>query len=292
MSFLDFVPYLVSGLGVGAVYALSGVGLVVLYRASGVLNFAFGAMGATGAYVAAACLDAGYPQVLAWCAAVATATATSLVYGLVLAPRLAARDRVVRSVATLGFALMLLGFCEWYWGDTPRRLVLPTDGQALDFGDVRFTYTRLVGLALAFAMMAAIGVLLARTRLGLQMRALANQRDLSALLGIRVLRVDAAAWVISGVFAGITGLLLANLVRLQAAVLTFLVIPAFAAAIVGRLSSLPATVAAGVAIGLAEALAITVPGFAEYRSATPFLIALVAMLFIGSTSGGSAANAS
>jgi branched-chain amino acid transport system permease protein len=199
---------------------------------------------------------------------------------------------VVRSVATLGFALMLLGFCEWYWGDTPRRLVLPTDAQALDFGDVRFTYTRLVGLALAFAMMAAIGVLLARTRLGLQMRALANQRDLSALLGIRVLRVDAAAWVISGVFAGITGLLLANLVRLQAAVLTFLVIPAFAAAIVGRLSSLPATVAAGVAIGLAEALAITVPGFAEYRSATPFLIALVAMLFIGSTSGGSAANAS
>ncbi|ABC37901.1 Branched-chain amino acid transport system / permease component, putative [Burkholderia thailandensis E264] len=264
----------------------------MLYRASGVLNFAFGATGALGAYVAAACLDAGYPQALAWGAAIAASTAASLVYGLALAPRLAARDRVVRSIATLGFALVLLGFCEWYWGDTPRRLVLPTDSEALDFGDVRFTYTRIVGLALAFAMMAAIGVVLARTRLGLQMRALSNDRHLSGLLGIRVLRVDVAAWAISGVFAGITGLLLGNLVRLQAAVLTFLVIPAFAAAIVGRLASLPATVAAGVAIGLAEALAITVPGFAPYRSATPFLIALVAMLFIGSQSSGHAANES
>lgn len=88
MNAIDFVPYLISGLGVGAVYALSGVGLVVLYRASGVLNFAFGATGALGAYVAAACLDADYPQALAWGAAVAASTAASLVYGLVLAPRL------------------------------------------------------------------------------------------------------------------------------------------------------------------------------------------------------------
>lgn len=292
MTLIGLTPYLISGLGVGAVYALSGVGLVVLYRASGVLNFAFGALGAFGAYVGASCLDADCPQVLAWAAAIAVSTTSSLLYGLVLAPRLAHRDRVVRSVATLGFALILLGFCEWYWGDTPRRLVLPTDSEALDFGSVRFTYTRIVGLVLAIAMMAAISVLLARTRLGLQMRALSNDRNLSGLLGIRTLRVDVAAWIISGMFAGVTGLLLANLVRLQATVLTFLVIPAFAAAIVGQLASLPVTVAAGVVIGLVEALAITLPGFAEYRSSTPFLLAIVAMLFIGRTPLRNATNES
>ncbi|MBK6864418.1 MAG: branched-chain amino acid ABC transporter permease [Ideonella sp.] len=277
------LPFLISGLGVGAVYALSGVGLVVLYRSSGVLNFAFGALGAIGAYVAWSLLDREWPQALAWAAAVLTAVLLSLAYGRWLAPRLAARDPTIRSIGTLGFALIVLGFTEWYWGEQPRRLVLPTDSGAFEFalagGDVRLIYTRVLGLLLAVLMMAGVALLLGRTRIGLKMRALATDRDLSALLGIRVLQVDTVAWLLSGAFAGVCGLLLANIVRLQATLLTFLVIPAFAAAIVGRLRSLPATVAGGVAIGVLEALAIKVPSFAPFRTATPFLIALAMILF-------------
>lgn len=277
------LPFIVSGLGVGAVYALSGVGLVVLYRSSGALNFAFGALGAIGAYVAWSLLQADWPQALAWAASIATAMLLSLAYGRLLAPRLAMHNPTIRSIGTLGFALVLLGFTEWFWGEQPRRLVLPTDSGALElaFGEdsVRLTYTRVLGLALAGVMMAGIGLLLTRTRIGLKMRALANDRELSALLGIRVLQVDTVAWVLSGAFAGICGLLLANIVRLQATLLTFLVIPAFAAAIIGRLQSLPATVLGGIAIGVLEALAILVPGFAAFRSATPFLIALALVAF-------------
>jgi branched-chain amino acid transport system permease protein len=274
----DLLPFLISGLGVGAVYALSGVGLVVLYRSSGVLNFAFGALGAVGAYVAWSALDQGWPLVLAALAAVATSVVLSLAYGRLLAPRLAEREPTVRSIGTLGLALVVLGFTEWFWGEQPRRLVLPTDAGAIEFAEVRLTHTRVLGLALAVAMMAAVGALLARTRIGLAMRALADQRALSAILGIRVLQVDTVAWVISGAFAGVCGLLLGNIVRLQATVLTFLVIPAFAAAIIGRLASLPVTVAAGLGIGMLEAVAVLVPGFAPFRTATPFLIALLAIV--------------
>lgn len=274
----DLTPFLVAGLGVGAVYALSGVGLVVLYRSSGVLNFAFGALGAVGAYVAWSALDRDWPLALAALAAVATSVAISLAYGRLLAPLLAEREPTVRSIGTLGLALVVLGFTEWFWGEQPRRLVLPTDAGAIEFADVRLTHTRVLGLAAAVSMMAAVGLLLARTRIGLAMRALADQRGLSAILGIRVLQVDTAAWAISGAFAGVCGLLLANIVRLQATVLTFLVIPAFAAAIIGRLSSLPATVAAGLAIGMLEAVAVLVPGFSPFRTATPFLIALLAIV--------------
>lgn len=274
----DLLPFLISGLGVGAVYALSGVGLVVLYRSSGVLNFAFGALGAVAAYVAWSALDHEWPLALAALAAVVTSVAISLAYGRLLAPRLAEREPTVRSIGTLGLALVVLGFTEWFWGEQPRRLVLPTDAGALEFADVRLTYTRVLGLAAAVSMMAAVGLLLARTRIGLAMRALADQRALSAILGIRVLQVDTAAWVISGAFAGVCGLLLGNIVRLQATVLTFLVIPAFAAAIIGRLSSLPVTVAAGLAIGMLEAVAVLVPGFSPFRTATPFLIALLAIV--------------
>jgi branched-chain amino acid transport system permease protein len=203
----------------------------------------------------------------------------SLAYGRLIAPHLAQLNPTIRSIGTLGFALVVLGFTEWFWGEQPRRLVLPTDAGALELADVRLTYTRVIGLALAVAMMAGIGLLLLRTRIGLKMRALANDRDLSALLGIRVLQVDTVAWVLSGAFAGVCGLLLANIVRLQATLLTFLVIPAFAAAIIGRLESLPATVAGGILIGVLEAVAIVVPGLAAFRSATPFLVALLAIAF-------------
>jgi branched-chain amino acid transport system permease protein len=274
----DFTPFLISGLGVGAVYALSGVGLVVLYRSSGVLNFAFGALGALGAYVAWSVLDRDGPLALAALAAVAVSLGVSLVYGRLIAPLLAEREPTVRTIGTLGLALVVLGFTEWFWGEQPRRLVFPTDADAIEFGDVRLTHTRVLGLAIAVAMMGTVGLLLAHTRVGLAMRALADRRTLAGILGVRVLRVDTLAWMLSGAFAGASGLLLGNLVRLQATVLTFLVIPAFAAAIIGRLSSLPATVAGGLAIGILEALAVLVPGFAPYRTAMPFLIALAAVL--------------
>lgn len=275
----ELLPFLVSGLGVGAVYALSGVGLVVLYRSSGVLNFAFGAIGALGAYVAWSALDRDWPQWLAWAAAIVTSTAVSFIYGRVLAPKLSEYDPTVRSIGTLGLALMLMGFTEWFWGEQSRRLLLPTDSSAVELGDVRLTYTRILGLVVAVTMMATVGLLLGKTRVGLKMRALADDRHLSAILGIRVLQVDTVAWLLSGAFAGVCGLLLANIVRLQATVLTFLVIPAFAAAIIGRLSSLPITVAAGLAIGATEAVAITVPALAAFRSAVPFVIALAAIAF-------------
>jgi branched-chain amino acid transport system permease protein len=271
-------PFVVSGLGAGAVYALSGVGLVVLYRSSGVLNFAFGALGALGAYVAWSALEHGWPLPLAAVAAMAVALAVSLAYGRLLAPLLAEREPMVRTIGTLGLALVVLGFTEWFWGEQPRRLVFPTDADAMEFADFRLTHTRLLGLAIAFAMMTGVSLLLARTRIGLAMRALADQRGLAGILGVRVLHVDAVAWMLSGVFAGICGLLLGNMVRLQAAVLTFLVIPAFAAAIIGRLFSLPGTVAGGLLIGMLEAVAVLVPGFAPYRTATPFLIALAAVV--------------
>src|SRR5215467_6919257 len=111
----DLGPFVVTGLAVGGVYALSGVGLVVLYRACGVLNFAYGALGMIGAMVAWQLIQNGQPAALAWLVCVALATLLSLLYGGLLAPQLAYRDTVVKAVATLGFALILLGIAGWVW---------------------------------------------------------------------------------------------------------------------------------------------------------------------------------
>jgi branched-chain amino acid transport system permease protein len=279
-DFPNLAPFLVAGLSTGAVYVLSGIGLVVLFRGSGVLNLAQGAIGALAALIAWNVADAGGPQWVGWVSGVLAATALSLFYGRLIAPRLTQSDPIVRAVATLGFALMILGFMEFVWGEWPRSLRLPTDDAGFDLGGVRITVTRVLTFVISLAITGGIIAFLGRSRLGLSMRALANDRDISALLGVPTLNVDAWAWVISGVIAGISGILLANLVRLQAQVLTFLVIPAIAAAIAGGLRSLPATVAGGMLIGIVESLATPFPAVAPLRSITPFAFAIVAMVWL------------
>ncbi|TRZ65653.1 MAG: branched-chain amino acid ABC transporter permease [Comamonadaceae bacterium] len=276
----QFLPFLVVGVSVGAVYALSGVGLVVLYRASGVVNFSYGALGGLAAMLCWQIIDLEYADWLGWVVGIGAATLLSWAYGRFIAPSLTHQDKVVRAMATLGFALLIMGISQWYWGDEPRRLVLPTDSGGLEFDGRRLiSYTRLLALGLAASLTLAMLWLLAKTPLGLRMRALQSNRVLSALLGVRVKRVDTWAWVIAGVFAGITGLFMGNMVRLNPIVLTFLVIPAMAAAVVGRLMSLPATVLGGLLIGVTETLTALVPEISRYGSAAAFLVAILAILW-------------
>jgi branched-chain amino acid transport system permease protein len=273
---MTILPFVAAGIGLGAVYAMSGVGLVVLYRSSGTLNFAFGALGALAAYCTWSLLRTEVPPAIAWIAGIAVAAAGSFGYGWLVAPRLAARDRVVRAVGTLGFALFILGCIGLIWGETvPRRLTLPTDHLFVAVFSVRVTYTRLAALGIAMAMVGTIALLLNATRLGLAMRALANDRQISSLIGIQVIRIDAVAWLISGLFAGVAGLLLADMVTLNATFLTFLVIPAIAAAMFGRLQSLAATAVGGFAAGILESVLTTVPAISSYRSSAPFVLALI-----------------
>ena len=272
--------FLVSGLAVGALYALGGVGLVLLNRATGVLNFAYGAMGAAGAMTAWPLLQWKWPEPLAWLACIAVALVLSLTFGRLIAPGLAHREPVVKAVATLGFALALLGVMNLIWVVTPRKLSLTPDSLSLSIFGLRVTATRLIALAAGIGVTLGMGLFLARTRIGLMMRALADNREIAAILGTPVRRVETIAWGISGVLAGFTGLLFATLVRLDPAVLTFLVIPIIATTIIGRLSSIPATFAAGLAIGMLESLLTLYKPLAPFRVATPFLVAIVAMMWM------------
>jgi branched-chain amino acid transport system permease protein len=271
--------FLVAGLGVGAIYALSGVGLVLLYRATGVLNLAYGAIGAAGAMVAWQLRQWGGPEAIGWVAAIVLATLLSVGYGRLIAPSLSYREPVVKAVATLGLALMILGLANWCWVEAPRRLSLSTDVLGFDALGVRVTGTRALAFAVAVSTTFGIAAFLRKTRTGLEMRALANNRVLSAVLGVPVVKVETAAWLISGILAGFSGLMFGNLVRLNPTVLTFLVIPAIAAAIVGRLDSLIATLLGGMAIGVIEAMATLIKPIATFRSATPFVVAAILLLW-------------
>jgi len=271
--------FIASGLAVGSLYALGGIGIVVLYRATGVLNFSGGAAGAAGAMTAWQLEAWGAWPPIAWIACILVALMFTLFYGRVIAPRLAWRETVVKAVATLGYALIILGLVSFLWVDDPRSISLPTDSVGVRFLGMRLTATRLLVFGASIAIVIGIYIFLSRTKVGLQMRSLANDRDLSALIGIPILRVETIAWGIAGVLAGFTGLMFADLIRLEATVITFMVIPSIAAAICGRLESLAVVLIGGLSMGVIENLLTLSATFRGVRPIAPFVIAALVLLY-------------
>lgn len=271
--------FVTAGLAVGSLYALGGIGMVVLFRASGVLNFSAGAAGAAGAMTAWQITQWGFWPPLAWLACMVVAVALTLAYGRFIAPLLAWRETVVKAVATLGFALILLGLVAFLWPDDPRSLELPTDAIGLKLLGLRVTGTRVVAFAASVGICVGIYLFLSRTEIGLQMRAVANDRDLSALLGIPILRVETIAWAIAGLLAGFTGLMFANLIRLEPVVITFMVIPSIAAALSGRLDNLGLVLVGGLSMGVIESMLTLSPTLKGARPIAPFVIAALVLLY-------------
>jgi branched-chain amino acid transport system permease protein len=280
-SWQDFQPFLITGLALGGVYALSGVGMVVLYRATGVLNLAFGAVGAMGALIAWEIVNnTTWPDGVGYVVCVLFGGVITLLYGVLFGPPLAARDPLVKATATLGLALILLGTMSWIWSDKARSMVLPTTNWSYDLGTVFVNWTQILGLLLGILVTIGTGLFLRYTSLGTAMRALANDREITATLGVPVRRVEAAAWLGSGLISGAAGLLLSNLVGLDAATLTFLVISSLAAALIARLESITVTLIAGIVVGVVTAGVTPFLSISQYRDMAPFVLAIVALLFL------------
>ena len=278
-------PFIVIGLAFGGVYALSGVGLGVLYRATGVLNLAFGAIGAAGALIAYYIVNhTGWPHWLAYTICVAFGGVVNLAYGMVFGPAFARRDALVKMMGTLGLALILLGLMAWRapaGGAFARFLPLGTTQTRYEILNTSVSLTQIIAICLAFAITAGVSIFLRVTNLGTAMRGLANDREATAMLGVPVRKVEAAAWFGSGLACGAAGLILPDLLTsLDYSALTFLVISSLAAALIGRLRSLWVTMFGGLAVGLAQSILSPYTSVSAYRSAAPFVLAILALLYL------------
>jgi branched-chain amino acid transport system permease protein len=279
----DFKPFLVIGLALGGVYAMSGVGLVVLFRTTGVLNLFYGAIGALGSLTAWELINEhGWNQWLAFLLAIVMSGVLTLAYGWFFGPPLADRDPLVKAAASLGFALIILGFMQWYWTADVRSLKLPTNNWQYVNGWLRINWTQGIGMLFPIAIAVITILFLNHTKVGTGMRALADNRDNAALLGIPVRKVEAFAWFGSGILFGISGLLLASLVSMEIAALTFtLPVAALAAALIGKVQSLTVTVVAAFVIGLIQSSLGAMNSLAQYRTSTPFVAAIVVLIYFG-----------
>jgi branched-chain amino acid transport system permease protein len=187
-------------------------------------------------------------------------------------------------MGTLGLALILLGLMAWRapaGGAFARFLPLGTSNTHYVILKTTVSLTQIISIALAFVITLGVSVFLRVTNLGTAMRALANDREASAMLGVPVRRVEAAAWFGSGLACGAAGLILPDLITsLDYSALTFLVISSLAAALIGRLRSLWVTFLGGLTVGLAQSILSPYSSVSNYRSAAPFVLAIVALLYL------------
>jgi branched-chain amino acid transport system permease protein len=283
-SWQDEQPFLVTGLALGGVYALSGVGMIVLFRTTGVLNLSFGAVGAFGALISWQLINHnGMNQWLAYLVCVLFGGVVTLAYGMVFGRVLAPRDALVKTTATLGLTLILLGVMDLLWtssGGASRSITLPTDNHGFLVGQVQVTTTDVIGLAFGVVITIVTTLFLRYSKLGTAMRAMANDREITATLGVPVRRVEASAWFGCGIVAGIAGILLADMVALDATTLTFLVISSLSAALIARLSSIWVTFVAAIVVGVVDAAVTPINGLTNYHDMTPFVLAAVALLVL------------
>ena len=250
-----FVELVINGIAVGSLYALIALGFVLIYKSTGVINFAQGEAIMVAAFVAYyLATKFGFPF---WLLVPATLVVSCLLgigtERLIIRPMLGEPVFSVVMV-TVGLSIFLRAMAGIVFGHHNYIFPNPFPTEPLHLGGIVLSHTHLWSMVASGCLMTAFLLFFKFARLGLGMRATANDQDTAALMGVSIKRVFALTWGISFVIAGVAGVFLANVMVLNIG-LAFVAISAFPAVILGGLESIPGAIIGGLAIGIIENLA-------------------------------------
>jgi neutral amino acid transport system permease protein len=282
----QLLQLIANGLVTGSIIALAAVGVSLVYGILRIVNFAHGDYLVVGAYVALA-VNIGWGGNIVLAALAAVAATALLAAGLEFAlwRPLRRKNAGLFSffIAAIGLALVLRHVVFLVGDPGPRRYDVDVF-QVYDLGGVRLSQSQLIAIGIAFAAIVLVALMLARTGLGKAMRALSENRALAAVAGIDVDRTVVLTWVLAGGLAGIAGLLQALILNAFTPNFGFLLLlPIFAAVVLGGIGSAYGALVGGLALGLVmelstwNALAGGAP--AVYKPVVAFGVLILVLLF-------------
>jgi branched-chain amino acid transport system permease protein len=270
--------YLVSGLTVGAIYALVALGFAIIYNASQVINFAQGEFVMIGGMTSAACVDAGLALPLAALAAIAVATLVGLLLAKFAVEPARGASVVTLIIITIGASILLRGLATLVWDKKIHSLPAFTGDQPIAIGSAMLLPQVLWVLGSSALAVALLGWFFNRTLTGKAMLAVSHNRLAARLVGISVRRVLLLSFALSAALGALGGILIAPISFTSWDVGVMLGLKGFAAAILGGLGSGPGAVVGGLALGLIESLGAGYLSSA-YKDVFAFLISLAARVF-------------
>ncbi len=269
----ELLTFTVIGIVTGAAYAVAASGLVVTYATSGIFNISHGAIGMFMAFVYWQLVVAWHvpPLVAMVVIVVLLAPTFGAAVEIILIRRVRGNSLATTLVVTIGFMVFLLGLVQTMRTGAARN-VEPFFGQRAGFhiGEVFVTWQDVITVLVAAVIAIGLRLLLYRTRVGIAMRAVVDNPELAALNGARPNWVATLSWALGASMASLAGILIAPTLQLSPLPLTLLVVSAYAAAMVGRLRSLPLTFIGALVIGLAQAYAVGYMPSSGIWGSTPF----------------------
>lgn len=274
-----FLPLTISGLVVGIMYALLGVGLVVAYRTSNTLNFAHGAMGMFASYLFFRTLLPRFGLVIALVIGLGCAAAMGVLLHRFIIRHLEGQPTLAKVIATIGTMIALQSGAVIIWGEgkVPVQSVFP-NRTAFEIANVAIGLDQLAMAAILGGVVLLLTWFFSKSRLGIAVRAVANSQADAQLLGIDAHLVTGLGWAVAGLLAALAGILLSPLVYLDTVFLTLMLIPAYGAALLGRLRSVNLTVVGGLMIGVLQSLSAYVSDSPGFSQVLPFLVIVGALL--------------
>lgn len=261
-----------SGLAAGGIYALLALALVVVYKASSVLNFAQGEMAMVSAFVAFSLLTRWQAPLLVLLPAMLLFGAgLGLLVQWALIRPLGRSDVLPIVVITLGANLVLHNGAGWVWGvdykDFPQ--FLPIRPVALPGFVVSQQHLLIMAISLSVAV--GLGIFFNATRFGMALRAASQDPEAARLVGVSPATTLAVSWAIGGALGGLSAVLVAPVVNLYPDMMEEILVLAFAASILGGLTSLLGAVVGGLIIGVLENVAGVYLG-GEFKGVFAFAI--------------------
>jgi branched-chain amino acid transport system permease protein len=245
---------LANGVLVGSMYALVALGFVLIYKATDAINFAQGEFVMFAGFIAAAMIHlAGAPW---WISAIVTVAAmVSFAFGLervVLRPLLG-RPIIAVIMATIGLAAVLRGTATMAFGGGTQTIPLPISNSPLLIGPLLLPPIKLVGAGISLAFLAGFGWFFLKSRIGVAMRAVADNQQVAMAMGINVRRYFALAWALAGIVSGLGGVLWGSMLGVdnQLALVGLKVFPVM---ILGGLDSILGAVVGGLIVGVVESM--------------------------------------
>lgn len=279
----EFIRFAALGVGAGGLYALAAVGVVVVYRCSGVVNFAQGAVGMVGAYVY---YEATVVRDIPWPVAMILGFGGSALVGVGfhfgVMQRLRHASVLSRVVATIALLVSLQSIALLRYGGFPKRVPSVLPNGRVEILGTAVGQDRVAILAIALLLTGGLWTVYRFTPFGIATSAVAENPRGAAALGVSPSAIAAVNWAVGSALGALATILLIPITGLEPVSTTFVVIPVLAAAVVGRFSSFPVTMGAGVLIGVAQSLVASPKLVANHwqqpglATAVPFiLVALV-----------------
>ncbi|MGG6894346.1 branched-chain amino acid ABC transporter permease [Rhizobium sp. BR 315] len=270
----------VAGLSAGGAYAILGVCAIFTYRLVAVVNFTGAAIGAMGTFIMVALHEAGMPLLPATLLGIAVGALAGVLIGLVMTTWFANANASTKAAVTAALLVGIIAIgLRLTGGQHPHYFPELIPGSAFRLAGVEVTWAAVTTLLLSVVFTVLTEQFLARTRIGLQLRALSQRPMAAELIGIRVRLLALGVWAVTGGVTSFALMIIAPLRSPDFSSLSLLVVPALAAALIGAFASFRAALLGGVTIGVLEGAVSTIDLISQYRSTVPFIVILAVLLW-------------